>query len=117
MARIARVVVPGRPHPITQRGDRRQLTFFCADDYGVYFDLMAQRCDEEGVRIWASCLMPNHVHLLAVPTSEVGLRDDGSGRGDRWEMTSSWLDRNEAGVASCATESPAESLSKRIKWS
>jgi hypothetical protein len=58
MARFARVVVPGMPHHITQRGNRRQQTFFCADDYAVYIDLMAQWCGEEGVRIWAYCLMP-----------------------------------------------------------
>lgn len=29
MARIARVIVPGYPHHITQRGNRRQKTFFC----------------------------------------------------------------------------------------
>jgi putative transposase len=33
MARIARVVAPGIPHHITQRGNRRQETFFCAEDY------------------------------------------------------------------------------------
>jgi hypothetical protein len=32
MARIARVVAPGLPHDITQRGNRRQATFFGADD-------------------------------------------------------------------------------------
>ncbi len=62
------------PHHITQRGNRRQQTFFHADDYSVYIDLMAQWCREQGVRIWAYCLMPNHVHLIAVPSSEGGLR-------------------------------------------
>ncbi|MEW6616764.1 MAG: transposase, partial [Thermodesulfobacteriota bacterium] len=33
MARIARVVIPGIPHNITQRGNRRMQTFFCDDDY------------------------------------------------------------------------------------
>jgi hypothetical protein len=33
MARIARVVVPGLPHHTTQRGNRRQETFFTDDDY------------------------------------------------------------------------------------
>ena len=74
MARLARIVVPGMPHHITQRGNRRQQTFFNSDDYSVYIDLMAQWCREQGVRIWAYCLMPNHVHLVAVPSSEGGLR-------------------------------------------
>jgi putative transposase len=74
MARIARVVVPGWPHHITQRGNRRQPTFFGPDDYEAYLDLMAEWCGRCGVAIWAYCLMPNHVHLIAVPQSEDGLR-------------------------------------------
>ena len=35
MARLARVVVPGVPHPITQRGNRCQQTFLCDEDYHV----------------------------------------------------------------------------------
>ena len=35
---------------------------------------MVDRCREEGVAIWAYCLMPNHVHLIAVPATERGLR-------------------------------------------
>ena len=73
MARIARVIAPGIPHHITQRGNRRQQTFFCNDDYIAYCDLMAEWCDKCGVAIWAWCLMPNHVHLIAVPKSEEGL--------------------------------------------
>ena len=33
MARMARGVAPSIPHPITQRGKRRQGTFFGAEDY------------------------------------------------------------------------------------
>jgi putative transposase len=36
MARIARIVVPGLPHLVTLRGNRRQPTFFNDDDYRVY---------------------------------------------------------------------------------
>jgi len=74
MARLARVVVPGLPHHITQRGNRRQPTFFGDDDYAAYVELMAEWCAEEGVEIWAYCLMPNHVHLIAVPDSAEALR-------------------------------------------
>lgn len=73
MARIARVIAPGIPHHITQRGNRRQQTFFCDDDYTVYLDLMAEWCGKYRVEIWAWCLMPNHVHLIAVPETEEGL--------------------------------------------
>ena len=73
MARIARVIAPGYPHHITQRGNRRQQTFFCVDDYLAYIELMAQWCKKYHVDIWSWCLMPNHVHLIAVPHSEEGL--------------------------------------------
>ena len=49
----------------------RQDTFFCEDDYGAYVELVAGRCREEGVAIWAYCLMPNHVHLIAVPEDQL----------------------------------------------
>ena len=74
MARIARVVAEHYPHHITQRGNRRQDTFFCDDDYRYYIQLMAEWCDKCGVTIWAYCLMRNHVHLVAVPESEGGFR-------------------------------------------
>ena len=74
MPRIARVIVPGYPHHITQRGNRRQKTFFSEGDYQAYLDLMAEWCRRCGVEIWAYCLMPNHIHLIAVPSSEDGLR-------------------------------------------
>ena len=73
MARLARVVAPGLPHHITQRGNRRQDSFFNDDDYRVYLDLMAEWCAHYGVSIWAYCLMPNHVHLIAVPETERAL--------------------------------------------
>ena len=74
MARLARLVIPGLPHHITQRGNRRQQTFFNDGDYAAYVELMADWCREEGVEIWSYCLMPNHVHLIAVPKTEKGLR-------------------------------------------
>jgi len=73
MARIARVVVPGTPHHVTQRGNRRQDTFFRDEDYEAYIDLMSEWCGKCDVEIWAYCLMPNHIHMIAVPESEQGL--------------------------------------------
>jgi putative transposase len=73
MARLARVVAPGLPHYITQRGNRRQPTFFCDEDYQAYLELMGEWCGAHGVKILAYCLMPNHVHLIAVPQTADGL--------------------------------------------
>lgn len=74
MARIARIIAAGIPHHVTQRGNRRLTTFFGDEDYRAYIDLMAEWCQKCGVEIWSYCLMPNHVHLIAVPESEDGLR-------------------------------------------
>lgn len=67
MARIARFVVPGLPHHVTQRGNRRERVFFADDDYALYRDLLASQCRKHGVAVWAYCLMPNHVHLILTP--------------------------------------------------
>lgn len=70
---MARVVAPGYPHHVTQRGNRRQRTFFSDADFRLYLDLMGEWCGRCGVVVWAYCLMPNHVHLVAVPDAEDGL--------------------------------------------
>jgi putative transposase len=74
MVRIARVVAPGFPHHITQRGNRRQETFFNDTEYQAYRDLMSEWCCLLNGEVWAYCLMPNHIHLIAVPESEDGVR-------------------------------------------
>ena len=67
MARIARIVVPGIPHHVTQRGNRRQQTFFSSSDYRAYIRMLARERDKARAEVWAYCLMPNHVHLIVVP--------------------------------------------------
>jgi len=74
MTRLARVVAPGYPHHVTQRGNRRQQTFFCDDDYRAYLGLMSRYCARCRTEVWAYCLMPNHVHLVMVPAHPDGLR-------------------------------------------
>ena len=74
MARLARVVIPGLPHHVPQRGNGRARTFFGDADYALYRDLLAESCRAADVAVWAWCLMPNHVHLILVPSDEDGLR-------------------------------------------
>jgi putative transposase len=74
MARLARIVLPGVPYHVTQRGNRWQQIFFENGDYALYRDLLAQAARRAGSEIWAYCLMPNHVHLIVVPADEHGLR-------------------------------------------
>ena len=74
MARLSRLVLPGLPHHVTQRGNRRAQTFFNDGDYALYRDLVAEAAKKAGSEIWAYCLMPNHVHIIVVPSHEDGLR-------------------------------------------
>ena len=74
MPRLPRLVLPGIPHHITQRGNRRERTFFEDGDYALYLDLLAQAAEQAHTEIWSYCLMPNHVHIIAVPSDEDGLR-------------------------------------------
>jgi putative transposase len=74
MARLARVVVEGVAHHVTQRGNRRQQTFFNDDDYEAYRTLLTEGCQAAGVEVLGYCLMPNHVHLILVPSTQDGLR-------------------------------------------
>ena len=73
MARLSRVVIPGIPHHVTQRGNRREPTFFEDGDYQLYLDLLADAAREARVEVWGYCLMPNHVHLIVTPSDEDGL--------------------------------------------
>lgn len=74
MPRMARVVVPGYPHHVTQRGNRRQTVFLAGDDWPMYLSLIHAACSDAGTRVLAYCLMPNHVHFVMVPSHNDGLR-------------------------------------------
>lgn len=73
MARIARVVVPGFPHHIVQRGNRRQKVFFSDTDRKTYLDYLRIYAKPAGIHFWGYCLMDNHVHIIAVPDKEESL--------------------------------------------
>jgi putative transposase len=73
MSRLARIVVPGVAHHVTQRGNRREAIFFEEGDQEVYRDLLAEQTRKYDVGVWAYCLMPNHVHLILTPSDETGL--------------------------------------------
>ncbi len=74
MARLARAVAAGVPHHVTQRGNRRQQTFFGDEDYIAYRSFLAEGCRSAGVEVWGYCMMPNHVHLILTPADPDGLR-------------------------------------------
>lgn len=74
MARLARIVVPGVPYHVTQRGNRRERTFFEDADYKRYRTMLGAAAKRAGTEVWAYCLMPNHVHMIVVPADQDGLR-------------------------------------------
>lgn len=74
MARLARFIIPGIPHHVTQRGNGRQQTFFSNKDYALYRDLLQEHAAANGVAVWSWVLMPNHVHMILVPDAEDSLR-------------------------------------------
>ncbi len=70
MPRIARIVVPGVAHHVTQRGTDRQIVFYTRRDRQVYLGLLKEHSMRAGLTVLAYCLMPNHVHLVVVPNEE-----------------------------------------------
>jgi putative transposase len=74
MPRVARFIVPGEPHHVTQRGNRQQEIFLRSEDWRMYKDLLTQSCRKYDVDCLAWCLMPNHVHLVLVPPEADSLR-------------------------------------------
>ena len=73
MPRHARVVFPGVPHHVTQRGNQRRDTFFEDGDGIAYLCLLKEHAHRHSIEVVAYCLMPNHVHLVLVPSTNDGL--------------------------------------------
>jgi putative transposase len=73
MPRIARVVAPGYPHHVTQRGNNRATVFYDDEDHRKYLHFLSRYAKKYSLDIWAYCLMDNHVHLLAVPQDHASL--------------------------------------------
>jgi len=88
MPRIARVVVPGLAHHVTQRGNRGTDVFFDDADRRRYLAFLADYAERYAVAIWAYCLMSNHMHFVAVPTESDSLARTFR---DTHQAYSSWL--------------------------
>lgn len=69
MPRRARIVFAGVPHHITQRGNHRQRVFFSPGDQETYLALLRDYGTRWGLDVIAYCLMPNHVHHVAIPST------------------------------------------------
>jgi len=73
MARLPRIVVPGLPMHVIQRGNNRQAIFFTYEDYCKYLEILALASEEHECSIHAYVLMTNHIHLLVTPVTESSL--------------------------------------------
>ncbi len=67
MPRTARIILPNYPHHIIQRGHNRQAVFAGEDDYRYYLENLAEWKERFGCKVYAFCLMTNHVHLVVEP--------------------------------------------------
>ena len=73
MPRMARVVLPNYPHHIVQRGHNRQVTFAERSDFARDLATLREFKQEYGIKVYAYCLMTNHVHLLLAPSDPTGI--------------------------------------------
>ena len=67
MSRRGRVVLPNYPHHVVQRGHNRQVVFASEAEFGRYVEDLRELKVVFDVRIYAYCLMTNHIHLLLSP--------------------------------------------------
>ncbi len=73
MPRVGRVVLPNYPHHIVQRGHNRQVVFAVDSDFEYYLETLSQWREVYGIRVYAWCLMTNHIHLVVEPPEETAL--------------------------------------------
>lgn len=71
MPRQARVIVPGMPHHIVQRGHNKQPVFIEERDFQYYLTNLQEWKYALGLDVFSYCLMTNHVHLVVKATDEL----------------------------------------------
>lgn len=67
MPRTGRIIVPHTPHHLVQRGHNRRSVFAEPNDYLYYLETLAEFKAEFEIKLYAYCLMTNHVHLIVEP--------------------------------------------------
>ncbi len=73
MPRKPRIILPGFPHHVTHRGNRRAPIFCDDNDRRFYLNKFKRYAKKYEVRIYSYSLMPNHVHHISVPGTESAL--------------------------------------------
>ena len=66
----ARIVLPGEPHHVTQRGNRKENIFFDDSDRIFYLKVLRHYCIKHNTYLLSYCLMDNHYHLVIVPSDK-----------------------------------------------
>ncbi len=67
MPRRRRIVVPGYPHHVTQRGNRQMKVFCDEADRRVFLRMLREASDLYSLRHYSYSLMTNHIHMISVP--------------------------------------------------
>lgn len=67
MPRKARILIPNYPHHIVQRGHNRNVVFVADEDYQFYLGNLKEWKTKLGIKLYAWCLMTNHIHLIVEP--------------------------------------------------
>jgi putative transposase len=67
MGRMARFSAPNNFYHVTQRGNYRQVVFESDEDKEVYMGYFQNYALEFGMKLYAWCLMSNHVHFIVKP--------------------------------------------------
>ena len=67
MGRPLRICLPGAVYHAIARGNARQNIFLCEQDWERFLDMLEQLKSDRPFRLYAYCLMSNHLHLLIEP--------------------------------------------------
>ncbi|MDD5291877.1 MAG: transposase [Candidatus Omnitrophica bacterium] len=73
MPRQPRLVISGYPHHIILRGNNRSAIFYNDKDRRFFIECIKESKEKTKSKIYAYCLMTNHVHLLIEPSKKEGL--------------------------------------------
>jgi putative transposase len=77
MPRRSRIIAPGVPLHIIQRGNNRQACFFAEEDYLFYLDWLEEYAQSTECSVHSYVLMTNHVHLLLTPKKSDSANEKG----------------------------------------
>jgi putative transposase len=98
MPRKPRIIIPGYPHHIVQRGHNKQTVFRNNDDRKTYLMFLAEYSARHSCKLLAYCLMKNHVHLLLIPSDRESFIKFNHGLGFRYGMYFNFQTKNSGAV-------------------